>query len=146
MYLRNTIFVAASNSSIMQFKRTDEKKMVSLKFGANFFLYLCIVNSCFRPARISLIHQKYKTGLREEDRNTSTTDTVSVTIPAFERVIKSTGTATVNGMKHTENSNKIYIIVATDLLYFSRFIAFWPNLWVDTSLALICCWWCRMIL
>ena len=108
----------------MQFKRTDEKKMVSLKFGTNFFLYLCIVNSCFRPARISLIHQKYKTGLREEDRNTSTTDTFSVTIPAFERVIKSTGTATVNGMKHTENSNKIYIIVATDLLYFSIFIAF----------------------
>ena len=108
----------------MQFKRTDENKMVSLKFGANFFLYLCIVNSCFRPARISLILQEYKTGLREEDRNTSTTDTFSVTIPAFERVIKSTGTATVNGMKHTENSNKIYIIVATDLLNFFRFIAF----------------------
>ena len=108
----------------MQFKRTDEKKMVSLKFGANFFLYLCMVNSCFRPARISLILQKYKTGLREEDRNTSTIDALSVTIPAFESVIKSTGTSTVNGMKHKENSNKIYIIVATDLLHFSIFIAF----------------------
>ena len=116
--------MAASNYSIMQFKRTHEKKMVSLKFGVNFFFYLCMVNSCFRLARISLILQKYKTGLREEDRNTSATETFSVTIPAFERVIKSTGTATVNGMKHTENSNKIYIIVATDLLYFSIFIAF----------------------
>ena len=112
----------------MQFKRTDEKKMVSLKFGVNFFSYLCMVNSCFRLAQISLILQKYKTGLREEDRNTSTIDALSVTIPAFESVIKSTGRATVNGMKHKENSNKIYIIVATDLLYFSRFIAFWPNL------------------
>ena len=107
----------------MQFKRTDEKKTVSLKFGVSFFFYLCMVNSCFRPARISLILQKYKTGLREEDRNTSTIDALSVTIPAFERVIKSTETATVNGMKHTENSNKIYIMVATDLLYFSIFIA-----------------------
>ena len=108
----------------MQFKRTDEKKMASLEFGVNFFSYLCMVNSCFRLAQISLILQKYKTGLREEDRNTSTIDAFSMTIPAFERVIKSTGTATVNGMKHTENSNKIYIIVVTDLLYFSRFIAF----------------------
>ena len=108
----------------MQFKRTDEKKMVSLKFGVNFFSYLCMVNSCFRLAQISLILQKYKTGLREEDRNTSTIDALSVTIPAFESVIKSTGPATVNGMKHKENSNKIYIIVATDLLYFSIFIAF----------------------
>ena len=83
-----------------------------------------MVNSCFRPARISLILQKYKTGLREEDRSTSATETFSVTIPAFERVIKSKGRATVNGMKHTEKSNKICIKVATDLLYFSIFIAF----------------------
>ena len=73
---------------------------VQPKFGANFF-YLCMANSCLRPARISFILQKYKTGLREKrekESNTSTIDTFSVTIPAFERVLESTGTATANDM------------------------------------------------
>ena len=70
---------------------------VQPKFGANFF-YLCMANSCLRPARISFILQKCKTGLREKESNTSTIDAFSVTIPAFERVLESTGTATANDM------------------------------------------------
>ena len=57
-----------------------------------------MTNSCLRPARISFILQNYKTGLREKESNTSTIDTFSVTIPAFERVLESTGTATANDM------------------------------------------------
>ena len=65
----------------------------------------------------------YNPGLSDEDRNTSTSDSLIALLVSSAVVIRATKLDTKGGKKHKENRKKIYSIVAKDFLYFTKSIA-----------------------
>ena len=71
---------------------------------------------------MSLILQMYNHGLSDEERNTSTSDSLIALLVSSAVVIRDTALDTVKGKKHIENNKKIYSMVSTDFLYFAKSI------------------------